>query len=79
MAWGFAGAIFDPNSANFVVGLIPTVMHVAIIQGLNKLYTRVAERLTDWENHKTEQVGELLVWVYAYVAHFLEIYPSYQR
>lgn len=52
------GAIFDPLTVNMIVGLIPTVIHVAVIQTLNMIFRRIAELLTEWENHKTEEVSE---------------------
>lgn len=49
------GAVFDPNG--FILWtLIPVVCHSAIIFVLNQLvYRRIAEALTRWENHRTEQ------------------------
>lgn len=59
--------LFDPTG--YYRGCIPcslgaTVVHVICIQTLNKAYRSVAERLTDWENHRTEEVihpGSLVV------------------
>jgi len=49
------GEVFDPNTT---VGLTPTVLHVIVILGLNSLYRLVAEQLTEWENHRTEEDHE---------------------
>ena len=38
-----------------LMGLIPTVTHSAIVFVLNNLYSRVAEFLTERENHRSEQ------------------------
>uniref|UniRef100_A0A7S1U8V0 Anoctamin transmembrane domain-containing protein n=1 Tax=Phaeomonas parva TaxID=124430 RepID=A0A7S1U8V0_9STRA len=51
------GAIFGPD-ANAIVALGPTVLHVAVIFTLNTLYREVAEVLTEWENHRTEEDHE---------------------
>ena len=50
---------FDSNG--YYRGYIPaslgaTVVHVIFIQGWNKVYRSVATRLTDRENHRTEEV-----------------------
>lgn len=51
----FLGAIFDPM--NTILCNIPVLVRVFTIQALNKTYRRVAEVLTNWENHRTEQVA----------------------
>eukprot|EP00210_Caulerpa_lentillifera_P003186 g3044.t2 len=50
------GEIFDPT--NSVLHYIPVLLHVLTIQVLNRNYRKVAEVLTDWENHRTEQAHE---------------------
>eukprot|EP00931_Biecheleriopsis_adriatica_P032861 TRINITY_DN19122_c0_g2_i1.p1 TRINITY_DN19122_c0_g2~~TRINITY_DN19122_c0_g2_i1.p1 ORF type:complete len:711 (-),score=164.19 TRINITY_DN19122_c0_g2_i1:36-2114(-) len=48
------GALFDPDQTEYF-GLLtfgPTVLHVIAIMQLNKLYSSVAEWLTDNENHR---------------------------
>ncbi|CAM9171897.1 unnamed protein product [Scytosiphon promiscuus] len=52
------GGAFDSNG--YYRGYIPaslgaTVVHVIFIQGWNKVYRTVATRLTDRENHRTEE------------------------
>lgn len=52
------GGAFDSNG--YYRGYIPaslgaTVVHVIFIQGWNKVYRSVATRLTDRENHRTEE------------------------
>lgn len=49
-----AGAVFDPSTADPVVGLVPTIVHVLMVQQLNGLYRTVAHALTDLENHPTD-------------------------
>jgi hypothetical protein len=39
-----------------VLPLVPVLAHTLVILGLNAAYRVVAERLTDWENHRTQQV-----------------------
>ena len=49
------GSIFDPNG-NAILALIPVVIHAIIIMILNQLiYSRIANVLTEWENHKTDE------------------------
>lgn len=45
------GALFDP--ASDFMSLVPVVLHVVTILILNGQYRKVAERLTEWENHET--------------------------
>jgi hypothetical protein len=33
---------------------VPTILHVAVIFALNSVYSKIAELLTDNENHRTE-------------------------
>ena len=49
------GAIFDPNGWLFIV---PTILHVSIILGLNTMYREVGTWLTENENHKTDESFE---------------------
>eukprot|EP00052_Salpingoeca_macrocollata_P021836 m.188162 g.188162 ORF g.188162 m.188162 type:complete len:701 (+) comp21639_c0_seq2:33-2135(+) len=49
------GAVFDPNG-NIVLSLVPVVLHSMVILFLNQfIYRRIAEALSEWENHRTEQ------------------------
>ena len=54
------GAIFDPNQTEYfgIIALIPTMLHVVVIMQLNALYRSVAERLTEWENHRLKEEHE---------------------
>jgi len=52
------GALFDPNGANLLLTLVPTILHVLTIMQLNNLYRLVAEWLTDGENHRLEHEHE---------------------
>ena len=45
------GQLFDCNSA--YMSLVPAVLHAVIITTLNNIYRKIAEAITDWENHKT--------------------------
>lgn len=52
--------VFD--SKGYYAGYVPaslgaTVVHVIFIQAWNKIYRKVATRLTERENHRTEEVG----------------------
>ena len=50
------GAVFDPNQDNLILPLIPVVLHVGVILFVNQVvYSRVAEWLTEAENHETQQ------------------------
>ncbi|GMH43041.1 hypothetical protein BSKO_10963 [Bryopsis sp. KO-2023] len=68
------GEIFDPQGANMLLTLIPTFIHVAVIQTLNRIYRKVAEDLTEWENHKTEQSHENSLILKRF---FFEAFDSY--
>ncbi|KAL3923734.1 MAG: hypothetical protein SGILL_001484 [Bacillariaceae sp.] len=46
------GAIFDPESLRCY---IPVVLHAVSIFCLNQIYRKVARRLTEFENHMTEE------------------------
>jgi len=46
------GAIFDQYHP--WKSFIPTIIHVAMIFTLNSTYRNIAEMLTEWENHETE-------------------------
>ena len=46
------GQIFDAASSWRC--LIPVALHVACIFSMNLIYRKIAERLTDWENHETQ-------------------------
>eukprot|EP00899_Mesostigma_viride_P023139 jgi/Mesvir1/4009/Mv03702-RA.2 len=49
------GALFDPDGWP---SLVPVLAHVAVVKLLNKLYSRMAKRLTRYENHRTEAEHE---------------------
>ncbi|KAJ8598970.1 hypothetical protein CTAYLR_009258 [Chrysophaeum taylorii] len=48
------GATFDPDQSRYLglVALVPTVVHVAVVQLLNAIYCEIATKLTNIENHK---------------------------
>lgn len=53
------GAVFDPRRssrpglANKALPLVPILLHIAAIVTLNQvIYRRIAQALTDWENHR---------------------------
>lgn len=51
------GHVFDPDGGGPLGGwlsLVPTLLHVIVIGLLNATFRRIAERLTEWENHRTE-------------------------
>lgn len=55
----YPGKVFD--SKGYYAGYVPaslgaTVVHVVFIQAWNKIYRKVATRLTERENHRTEEV-----------------------
>mmetsp|Transcript_46550 Transcript_46550/g.56343 ORF Transcript_46550/g.56343 Transcript_46550/m.56343 type:complete len:804 (-) Transcript_46550:259-2670(-) len=50
------GAIFDATST--YCSLIPTIIHVVVIQTMNTIYRQVAEKLTEWENYETDHGHE---------------------
>ena len=45
------GNIFD--AASHWKCFLPVIIHVLVVMTMNKLYRRVAEKLTSWENHET--------------------------
>ena len=54
------GKVFDSNG--YYAGYVPaslgaTIVHVIFIQAWNKIYRKVATRLTERENHRTEEVS----------------------
>eukprot|EP01023_Acetabularia_acetabulum_P030851 TRINITY_DN29039_c0_g1_i5.p1 TRINITY_DN29039_c0_g1~~TRINITY_DN29039_c0_g1_i5.p1 ORF type:complete len:543 (-),score=74.26 TRINITY_DN29039_c0_g1_i5:5-1633(-) len=52
------GAIFSED-ANFILALVPTIIHVLMITTINsKIYRPIAEFLTQLENHETEEQHE---------------------
>lgn len=51
------GHVFDPDGGGPLGGwlsLVPTLLHVVVIGLLNAAFRRVAEQLTEFENHRTE-------------------------
>ena len=46
------GNVFD--AASHWKCFLPVIIHVLVVMAMNKLYRRVAEKLTDWENHETK-------------------------
>ncbi|CAM9723991.1 unnamed protein product [Chrysoparadoxa australica] len=51
-----ADGIFDANGywlGYLPKSLGPTILHVLVINNLNAAYRAMAEKLTDWENHRT--------------------------
>lgn len=46
------GNIFD--AASHWKWFLPVVIHVLVVMAMNELYRRVAEKLTDWENHESK-------------------------
>eukprot|EP00934_Nitzschia_sp_Nitz4_P001951 Nitzschia sp. Nitz4//scaffold78_size91513//55130//57271//NITZ4_004933-RA/size91513-processed-gene-0.93-mRNA-1//-1//CDS//3329558142//1951//frame0 len=51
-AFADEGALFDSNHS--IKSLLPVVLHAGSILCLNTLYRKVAEQLTEWENHETQ-------------------------
>jgi len=54
-AFAAPGAVFDPEAWT---GMLPAVLHAAVIFLLNKAYRHVAEALTDLENHRTQEAHD---------------------
>jgi hypothetical protein len=46
------GELFDANSQ--IMWLAPCLIHCTVCFILNKIYSKVAHKLTEYENHKTE-------------------------
>merc|ERR550537_996203 len=53
---------------------IPVILHVVIIQVLNKIYQVVAIKLTNWENHRTPTQHENALYVKRF---FFEAFDCY--
>ena len=52
-----SGELFDSNS--IIMGKMPVIIHSIVIIILNQqIYSRIATKLTDWENHKTDEKYE---------------------
>ena len=45
------GNVFD--AASHWKCFLPVILHVLVVMCMNKLYRRIAEKLTEWENHET--------------------------
>eukprot|EP01059_Diplonema_ambulator_P005295 TRINITY_DN1503_c2_g2_i1.p1 TRINITY_DN1503_c2_g2~~TRINITY_DN1503_c2_g2_i1.p1 ORF type:complete len:755 (+),score=161.47 TRINITY_DN1503_c2_g2_i1:36-2267(+) len=55
--YAIPGALFDPNQLEYfgALAFMPTIIHVVIIMHLNMFYRKVAEWLTNNENHRFEE------------------------
>mmetsp|Transcript_30819 Transcript_30819/g.86379 ORF Transcript_30819/g.86379 Transcript_30819/m.86379 type:complete len:678 (-) Transcript_30819:297-2330(-) len=67
------GALFDPDGWLF---LVPVVAHSTFIMALNTVYRGVAEVLTRWENHRTENEHDQSLILKRFVFEALDCYIS---
>lgn len=71
------GEYFDPTGKGPMPSLllyIPVILHVVIIQVLNKIYQVVAIKLTNWENHRSPTQHENALYVKRF---FFEAFDCY--
>ena len=71
------GQYFDPSGKGpvpYLLLYIPVILHVIIIQMLNKFYQVVAENLTSWENHRSPIQHENALYVKRF---FFEAFDCY--
>ena len=71
------GQYFDPKGNGpypMILLYIPVVIHVAIIQLLNRMYQVVANKLTEWENHRSPSQHENALYVKRF---FFEAFDCY--
>jgi len=69
--WASPGQLFDPNGRYFFV---PGLSHAVCIMNLNSLYRLIATRLTEWENHETDEEFESSLLVKRF---FFEAFDCY--
>eukprot|EP01006_Ploeotia_vitrea_P047465 TRINITY_DN67131_c4_g1_i1.p1 TRINITY_DN67131_c4_g1~~TRINITY_DN67131_c4_g1_i1.p1 ORF type:complete len:663 (-),score=77.58 TRINITY_DN67131_c4_g1_i1:95-1846(-) len=59
--WSAPGAILDKNSA--YMSYIPVCLHAIVIALMNSNYRKLAEKLTEWENWRTDREFEFALVV----------------
>jgi len=66
------GALFDPKSQ--IMWLCPCLVHSIFILILNTIYSTIAEKLTEWENHRTQHAFENSLIAKRFLFEFLDTY-----